>query len=343
MMAVEKKIRIHIKNNRWREGSFPNTPEGEKVFTITEERVKTALTNFPHLEGRFETCIDWDENNFKTSMATTDILLTWNLPTANLVKIAPKLKWIHCIGAGVEHLLPIDWLPNDVILTNNKGVHANKSGEYGLMSVLMLHNHLPTIVNNQQIKKYEQLYGTPISGSTIVIVGTGSLGGAAARLLESLGPKIIGVNRRGSFVKGFSEIVTVDKLDSVLPQADILYLALPATPETHGLIDRRRLNLLKHSCGIVNVGRQSALDYHALSEMLKAGKLAGAILDVFTPEPIASSSPLWSVPNLIITPHVSSDDPESYIPLTLKLFLSNLERFLSGKPLLNLVNKDLGY
>ena len=132
-------------------------------------------------------------------------------------------------------------------------------------------------------------------------------------------------------------------MDSVLPQADILYLALPATPETHGLIDRRRLNLLKHSCGIVNVGRQSALDYHALSEMLKSGRIAGAILDVFTPEPIVSSSPLWEVPNLIITPHVSSDDPESYIPLTLKLFLSNLERFLSGEPLLNLVNKDLGY
>ena len=151
-MAVEKKIRIHIKNNRWREGSFPNTPEGEKVFAITKERFHEALVKFPNLKDRIESFIDWDENNFKTSMATSDILLTWNLPTANLVKIAPKLKWIHCISAGVEHLLPIDWLPNDVILTNNKGVHANKSGEYGLMSVLMLHNHLPTIVNNQQKK-----------------------------------------------------------------------------------------------------------------------------------------------------------------------------------------------
>ena len=343
MTISNNKFKIHIKNNRWKPGSFPNTPEGEKVFTITKERFQETLVNFSDLKNQIEVFIDWDEDNFKTSMATTDILLTWNLPTLNLGKVAPNLKWIHCIGAGVEHLLPIDWLPNEVVLTNNKGVHANKSGEYGLMSVLMLHNHLPTIVSNQRIRKYKQLYGTPISNSTIVIVGTGSLGGAAARLLEPLGAKIIGVNRRGGPVKGCSETMTVEKLDEVLPYADILYLALPATPETHELIDRRRLNLLKTSCGIINVGRQSAIDYQTLSEMLKSGRIAGAILDVFTPEPIVSSSPLWEVPNLIITPHVSSDDPESYILLTLKLFLSNLERFISNKPLLNQVDINLGY
>ncbi|SVA90056.1 uncharacterized protein METZ01_LOCUS142910 [marine metagenome] len=276
-------------------------------------------------------------------MTNTDILLTWNLPTSNLSELAPKLKWIHCIGAGVEHLLPLDWMPNGVVLTNNKGVHARKSGEYGLMAILMLHNHLPAIINNQRIKNYEQLFGTPISNSTIVIVGTGSLGGAVAQLLEPLGPKVIGVNRQGSSVKGCSEIVTIEKLDDVLPHADILYMALPETPETLQLIDRRRLNLLKHSCGIVNVGRQSAIDYQALSEMLESGRLAGAILDVFNPEPIVSDSPYWNVPNLIITPHVSSDELESYIPLTLNLFFKNLELFLSNKPLVNQVNKELGY
>ena len=234
-------------------------------------------------------------------------------------------------------------MPNGVVLTNNKGVHARKSGEYGLMAILMLHNHLPAIINNQRIKNYEQLFGTPISNSTIVIVGTGSLGGAVAQLLEPLGPKVIGDNRQGSAVKGCSEIVTIEKLDDVLPHADILYMALPETPETLQLIDRRRLNLLKHSCGIVNVGRQSAIDYQALSEMLESGRLAGAILDVFNPEPIVSDSPYWNVPNLIITPHVSSDELESYIPLTLNLFFKNLELFLSNKPLVNQVNKELGY
>ena len=120
-------------------------------------------------------------------------------------------------------------------------------------------------------------------------------------------------------------------------------MALPETPETMGLIDSRRLNLLKRSCGIVNVGRQSAIDYQALSEMLESGRLSGAILDVFNPEPIVSNSPYWNVPNLIVTPHVSSDELKSYIPLTLNLFFKNLELFLSNKPLNNQVNQKLGY
>ena len=343
MNQNDKKTRIHIKNNRWKQGSFPNTPHGEEIFTITKERFDKALKAFPDLKDKIEFFIDWDEDNFSTSMLSTEILLAWNLPTLNIKKIAPKLQWIHCIGAGVEHLLPLEWLTNEIILTNNKGVHAKKAGEYGLMAVFMLHNHLPKIITNQHLKSYEQYYGTPISGCTIVIVGTGSLGGATARQLEPFGVKTIGVNRQGKFVKGFTEVVGNNKLDYVLPSADILYLALPETPETMGLIDRRRLNLLKPTCGIVNIGRQSAIDYQALCEMLKNGNIAGAILDVFNPEPIASQSYLWNVPNLVITPHISADDGKNYTNLTLELFFRNLGRYLSGKSLINEVNKELGY
>ena len=343
MNQNDKKTRIHIKNNRWKQGSFPNTLQGEEIFTITKEHFDKALKIFPNLKDKIEIFIDWDEDNFSTSMLSTEILLTWNLPTLNIKKIAPKLQWIHCIGAGVEHLLPLDWLSNEIVLTNNKGVHAKKAGEYGLMAVLMLRNHLPKIITNQHFKSYKQHYGTPISGSTIVIIGTGSLGGATARQLEPFGVKTIGVNRQGKFVKGFTEVVGNDKLDNVLPNADILYLALPETPETIGLIDRRRLNLLKPTCGIVNIGRQSAIDYQALCEMLKNGNIAGAILDVFNPEPIASQSYLWDVPNLVITPHISADDGKNYINLTLELFFRNLERYLSGQSLINEVNKELGY
>ena len=126
-------VKVHIKNNRWAEGSFPNTPEGEEVFTITQERFDAALAGFPALKGRMEVFIDWDEDNFASSMADTDVLLTWNLPTDGLGDIAKQLKWIHCIGAGVEHMLPMDWLPGGVALTNNKGVHADKAGEYELL------------------------------------------------------------------------------------------------------------------------------------------------------------------------------------------------------------------
>ena len=342
-MKNNKKIKIHVKNNHWAAGSFPIDAEGEKVFTIKNSHFEKAFEKFPEIKEKVEIFIDWDEDNFNSSMSNSDILLTWNFPTSNLKKVCPNLKWIHCISAGIEHLLPLDWMFEGLVLTNNSGVHSKKAGEYGLMSVLMLHNHIPKIVSNQKNKKFESLFSTPIAGKTIVVVGTGNLGGAMIRLLAPLGPKIVGVNRRGSAVEGCSEVITADKIDTVLPKADILYLAIPETPGTKNLISRKRLDLLKPSCGIVNIGRQSTMDYDALCEKLKTNKIAGAILDVFAPEPIELNSKLWQVPNLIITPHVSADDGESYVRLTLDLFIKNLQLFISNKKLVNQIDKDFGY
>ena len=342
-MKNNKKIKIHVKNNHWAAGSFPTDAEGEKVFTIKNSHFEKAFEKFPEIKEKVEIFIDWDEDNFNSSMSNSDILITWNFPTSNLKKVSPNLKWIHCVSAGVEHLLPLNWMFAGLILTNNSGVHSKKAGEYGLMSILMLHNHIPKIISNQKNKKFESLFSTPIAGKTIVVVGTGNLGGAMIRLLAPLGPKIIGVNRKGEAVDGCSKVITVDKIDSILPEADILYLAMPETPGTKNLISRKRLDLLKPSCGIVNIGRQSAMDYDVLCEKLRTNKLAGAILDVFVPEPIELNSKLWQIPNLIITPHVSADDGESYVRLTLELFTKNLKLFISNKPLINQINKNFGY
>jgi len=338
-----KKIKIHVKNNHWAPKSFPTDKEGEKVFTITNDHFEKALEKFPQIKEKVEIFIDWDEDNFNSSMSSTDILIAWNFPTLNLKKISPNLKWIHCISAGINHLIPLNWMYEGLVLTNNSGIHSKKAGEYGLMSILMLQNHLPKIITNQRNKKFVSLFSNPISGKTIVVIGTGALGGAMIKLLAPLGAKIIGVNKKGAYIKGCSKVVTTNKIDNVLPDADFVYLALPETPETKNLINRDRLNLLKPSCGIVNIGRQSAMDYNALCEKLKKNELAGAILDVFDPEPIDPNSKLWDTPNLVITPHVSSDDGESYVRLTIELFVRNLELFIANKPLINQIDKKLGY
>jgi phosphoglycerate dehydrogenase-like enzyme len=338
-----KKIKIHVKNNHGRPGTFPSDQEGEKNFTITKEHIDKALEKETQIKEKVNFFIDWDEENFNSSISNSEILLTYDFPLKNLKKIAPDLKWIHCTAAGVEHISPFQWAPDELTITNSSGVHAKKAGEYGLMSVLMLQNHIPKIITNQRSKEFVSLFSNPIAGKNIVLVGTGSLGSSMAKLVEPLGANIIGVNKKGKPVEGCSKIITIEKLDSVLPDADILYLALPETSETINLIDKKRLDLLKPTCGIVNIGRQSVLDYEVLCEKLNKKELAGAILDVFTPEPIESSSKLWHTPNLVITPHVSSDDNGNYVKMNLDLFIKNLKLFIENKELVNQIDKDLGY
>mgnify|MGYP006093067947 CR=1 FL=1 len=343
ILKYNKKIKVHIKNNHGRSGTFPCDLEGEKNFTITKEHLNKALENEPKIKNQVDFFIDWDENNFNSSISSSEILLTYDFPTKNLKEIAPNLKWIHCTAAGVEHLSPFNWASDKLIITNSSGVHSKKAGEYGLMSILMLQNHMPKIITNQKNKNFISLFSNPIAGKNIVLIGTGSLGSAMAKLVAPLGANIIGVNKKGKPVEGCSKIITIEKLDMVLPDADILYLALPETKETKNLISKKRLNLLKPSCGIVNIGRQSVLDYETLCKKLKKKEIAGAILDVFTPEPIQKTSKLWHTPNLIITPHVSSDDNGNYVKMTLDLFVKNLKFFINNKKLLNRIDKNLGY
>ena len=340
---TNKKIKIHVKNNHWAPGSFPTDAEGEKNFTITKEHFTQALNNFPEIKEKVEIFVDWDEDNFKTSLANSDILVAWDFSTINLKKVAPNLKWIHVISAGVEHLHPLDWMFDGLVLTNSSGAHTKKAGEYGLMSILMLQNHMTKIITNQKNKSFISLFSNPIAGKTVVLVGTGNLGTSMAKLVAPLGVNIIGVNKRGRITEGCSKVISIDKIDTVLPDADFLYLAVPETPETKNLISKERLNMLKPTCGIVNIGRQSVMDYDVLCEKLSNDEIAGAILDVFTHEPIEKNSKLWNIPNLVITPHVSSDDNGNYVKLTLDIFIKNLKLFIENKELSNQVDKKLGY
>jgi phosphoglycerate dehydrogenase-like enzyme len=337
------KIKIHIRNNHWKEDFLPCDQEGEKHSTITREKFEKGLSQYSEIKDKIEYLIDWDEDNYLSSMKDADILLGWQFPTKNISAIAPKLKWIHVSSAGVNHLSPFDWMKEDLILTNSSGVHAKKAGEFGLMSILMLQNQITRIVTNQKNKKFVTLLSKPIEGFKVVVVGTGSLGGSMIKHISKLGAEVIGVNRKGNDVEGCSKVITFDKIDEVLPIADFLYLAVPETEETKGLINKERLNSLKPTCGIVNIGRQSVLDYEALRIKLEKNEIAGVILDVFSHEPIPKDSNLWDTPNLIITPHISSDSQDNYIEMVLKIFFKNLKLFIENKELINQIDRKLGY
>ena len=339
----ENKIKIHIRNNHWKKGSLPCDLEGEKNSSIPKDLFENMLNKYSKIKDKITYLIDWDDDNWISSMKEADILLGWNFPTNNLKEIAPNLKWIHIVSAGVNHLAPFTWMSDNLVLTNSSGIHAKKAGEFGLMSILMLQNHMTKIITNQKNREYITLLSTPLKDKKVVVIGTGSLGGSMIKHISLLGADIIGVNRKGGQVEGCAKTLTFDKIDEVLPDADFLYLAVPETPETKGLIDKKRLNSLKSTCGIVNIGRETVMDYEHLRLKLKKNELSGAILDVFSEEPISKNSNFWDTPNLIITPHISSDSKGNYIEMVLEKFFFNLDLFLENKSLINQVNKDLGY
>jgi phosphoglycerate dehydrogenase-like enzyme len=237
----------------------------------------------------------------------------------------------------------MDWVPEGVTVVNNRGVHAAKGGEFALMGVLMLHNHMPAIIGNQRGARWASLYSTPIEGRTVVIVGVGNIGGAAARQCKRAGMRVLGVCRHGRACEGVDVMYSADAIDKALPKADFLLMAAPLTPETRKLLDRRRQSLMKPGSSVINMGRAGTMDYDALADNLRNGHIGGAILDVFDPEPLPAESPLWSTPNLIVTPHVSADDGDAYVPITLELIFENLRRHLENEPLMNVVRPDLGY
>jgi phosphoglycerate dehydrogenase-like enzyme len=326
-------IRLHIKNNR----------AGQDVFRMTRERYDAAAARHPDVADQVETTIDWDLDNFDESMATAAGLVTWDLPTAGLAEKAPNLRWIHIIGAGVEHLSPLDWLPPGVTLTNNRGVHAEKAGQYGLMALLMLNNAIPALVDQKRRHVYADRFTTAITGKTLLVVGAGAMGSAVARQAKLVGMRTVGVRRRPRPTAGCDEIHGPDRLDELLPEADFVLVTAPVTADTRKLIDARRLALLPSHAGLINMGRAPVVDYEALAGALHTGALAGAVLDVFAPEPLPPDSPLWEVPNLILTPHMSSDDALTYAPRTLDLVFENLGRLLADEPLVNIVDPALGY
>ena len=334
MTSTDRRLRLHI-------AALSSQPE---VFWVTEKRFNEACARHPELASRLVTDWSWDLVGFKEALPISDILIGWRFDDLSLFKKSQHLKWIQLTGAGIEHLQPLNWLPRHVTLTNNAGVHASKLAEFAGTAVLMLNHGFPHYITHQRNSQWSKKFTTTILGKTALIIGFGNTGGSVARWLKSkLELNIIGVRRTGRTHRYADEMFAPDKLDELLPRADFVIVTAPLTSETNNLIDRYRLSLLKPTAGIVNLGRAKIIDYAALAEFLERGQLAGAVLDVFDPEPLPSSSPLWQTRNLIAVPHCSSDDAEHYIAHTLDLFFKNLGKLFQGKRLKNVVSRSREY
>ncbi len=313
------------------------------VFQTTPARYDEAARRHRALAKRVDVTIAESFGALEPVIEGVDVLLGFRFPKDLIRTRAKRLKWMHATGAGVEHLMPLDWLPKGAVLTNNRGVHADKIAESVLMAIVMLNNRMPEILRSQRERRWNQVFTGTASGKTLLIVGVGEMGGAAARIAKRAGLKVWGVRRTGKAHPAVERMVKPEKLPNVLPQADFVLVTTPVTPATRHLIGRRELAAMKPGSALINFGRAGVVDYEALRERLEAGHLSGAWLDVFDPEPLPSSSPLWTTKNLILTPHCTSDDLEGYMPRTLDLFFENIGRLLAGKRLKNLVLPERGY
>lgn len=265
----------------------------------------------------------------------------------SLLKEAPMLKWYCCSYAGVDPYQPPFRFPEGVLLTNSSGAYGVTISEHIMMVTLMLQRRMLDYAQIVRDRGWtNNLPVRSIQGSRLTLLGTGDIGTTFAQRAKALCPaSVTGVNRSGRVPDPvYDRVMPMAELDRVLPETDILVMSLPSTPETVGVLSRERLALLPESAILVNVGRGSAIDQDALMDALNAGRLAGAALDVMTPEPLPADHPLWTTKNLLITPHVAGNMTLGYTcNKTVSMFCDDLENYAEGRPLKHLVDLKRGY
>ena len=263
----------------------------------------------------------------------------------HVVSRSPRLRWIHSAAAGVDRIATPAVRERRLTVTNARGVFSRPIAEYVVMMALAIARRLPQLLELQRERTWQPLRGRELSQLTVGIVGYGSIGLELARLLAPFGCRVLATRRhpeRGPGVGVDVELYGLDRLDELLRASDIVVVAAPLTEETTGLIGAEQLGQMREDAWIVNIARGRLIDELALRRALEAGWIGGAVLDVFSEEPLPSDSPFYGLSNVVITPHTSWAS-DRVVERTVELFIDNLRRDAAGEPLRNVVDLDAGY
>jgi len=276
---------------------------------------------------------------------------------------APNLKWIQFHWAGLDHVLEEPILQREGIsITSMSGASASQMAEHAIMMMLALGHHIPEIMAHQKKAEWPsdrwQLFSPKeLRGSTVGIVGYGSIGRQVARLLQAFGAIVLATKRdirhpedTGYILDGLGDpggdmvnrLYPPEALSSMLEECDFVVVCLPRTSATRGLLGAKELTAIKPGGYLVDISRGEIIDHNALLPLLRERRIAGAAMDVFPVEPLPAESPLWKLPNVIITPHIAGFSPH-YDERAAELFVQNLQRYLENLPLFNRLNKELEY
>ena len=319
-------------------------PDNDPAFDFSWAQWHAAAARAGELGAGHVVTIGHNQADCAAALAEAEVLFgDTAVIRAQIPLRAPLLKIIQATMAGIDGLIPLDWLPAGAQLWTNRGVHAAKAGEYGIMAILMLASRMAEFAMQQRAGKWRKLYGSTLAGRRLTVLGLGALGATSAQHARYFGMHVTGVRATVAPHPACNEVITEADLDRVLPDTEFLLLALPNTPATRNIISRQRLELLSPGAGMVNIGRGALVDQDALCDLLDSGHLGGAVLDVFTPEPVPPGHRLWTTKNLIMSPHTCADDPRTYNAFTIDLFFENLRALHAGAMPPTAVDPTRGY
>lgn len=269
-----------------------------------------------------------------------------HFPAERIAAAAPALRWVQVPSAGVEEYITNAMKQSGVVLTNGRGVYGVAGAEHVLGQMLMFTRRLKELYDFQRAGRWAQedyAFTARLQGQTLGIVGLGGIGAQVAIRAKAFGMTVLAVKRRpGEKPPYVDHLWGTDGLFELLAASDHVVLALPLTPHTQGLVDAAALARMKPTAYLYNIGRGAVVDEPALVRRLEAGQLAGAGLDVFVEEPLPPESPLWRLPNVLVTPHAGADGPQDWAD-TASLFADNLRRYRAGHDLINVVDLEHGY
>jgi phosphoglycerate dehydrogenase-like enzyme len=308
---------------------------------VGEENLARLRAAHPDVEFRFCPA----EEEFIAAAVDADVLFSKRFPPPVWAGARP-LRWVQAGTAGVNHLLDAGLRHSPVILTNAVGAHGVPMAEVILAMMLAFATRLHLLIHAQRtqawIKDEVLAHKFELGGQTLCVIGLGDIGGTLVLKAKALGMRVLGVRRSQSPFPDIDGQYKREQLLDALPEADHVALCLPLTDETQGVIGEAELRAMKPSAYIYNVGRGASIHGQALLRGLQEGWIAGAGLDVTDPEPLPDDSPLWTLPNVILSQHTSGSSPHNADRIT-GIFLDNLGRFRRGEPLRNVVDKTLGY
>jgi len=317
---------------------------------VDVENILVTLPTNEEQRARLHALVpDWPIKFSSFSKATVEMVAKANILIGNvpvkLLSAAQSLKWMQLSSSGAAE--QSDALGEKVLLTCVTGTYGTIVSEHMLAMLLTVMKKFPLYMENQTKSMWTPPVPFPmVAGSTILVLGTGDIGSKFARIVHAMGAKVLGCKRTYATkpIAGFDALYTIDELDTIIPLADVIALALPGTEATYHLFDARRLRMMKTDAILINVGRGSAIDTEALCDVLEEGHLAAAALDVFEKEPLPKYNCLWHAPRLLITPHAAGGYlAGNSIHRIFDISLENLRRFRDGEPLLHKVDRKTGY